>query len=93
MSSVLAFFSSGTQKRAELAELHYRFIVACFGIVKRHIDNKDNLLAEIIKHYYLVEKHQVYIFKRFCIARVRFDGRLAVREVVIRKISYKSACK
>ena len=58
-----------------------------------HIDNKNDLLSEMIERYYFVKQHQIYIRKFFCIFHLPFCRRFAISKIIVGKISYQATGK
>ena len=63
VSARLLLRSSLAEQIGDLFQFKLCLVVSRFGIFKAHICDEDYLLTEIVKCYYLVEKHQVNVLE------------------------------
>ena len=90
-SGGFTLLSAVFQKIAELGKLHDCLVVADLYVIKRHIDDEDDLLFQMIEGDHLVEQHQINVLEVLCILRVTFHAWFAVSEIIIGKIADQSA--
>lgn len=64
-----------------------------FRRVKRHVDDQDDFLAEVVKGDNLVKQHQVHILKVLRVLDLHPHGGFAATRVVVGKIADRTACK
>ena len=62
-------------------------------IIGLDIQDQDQLLSVVVKSDDLVEQHQVHILEAFLVLRIQSEGRFAVFDIVIGKISYQTSGK
>ena len=82
-----------SEQIGKLPQLHNCFVISGLHIHKRHIDNKNNFLSDMIKCYYFIKQHQIHILKIFSIFHSTFCCRFTVSHIVVGKISDKTSRK
>ena len=77
-AGLLLLLLPGAEQLAELFELEHGFVVAGFRVLKRHIDDQNDLLTEVVKRDHLVKKHEIDVLERLGILHVGPHGGFAV---------------
>ena len=93
LSTRFLLFLPIVQKIRKLLQLHNSLIVTNFHILQRHINNQNQLLPDIVECDHLVKQHQINILKIFGILYLTPHSRFTVSQIIIGKVSDKSARK
>ncbi len=81
------------QELLHVVQLPLRSMIIDLQIIGLDIQDQDQLLSVIVKSDDFVEQHQVHILEAFLVLRIQPQGRFAVFDIVIGKISYQTSGK
>ena len=81
------------QKLLHIVQFPLCSMIIDLQIVRLDIQDQDQLLSVIVKSDDFVEQHQVHILKSFLVLCIQPQGRFAVFDIVIGKISYQTPGK
>ena len=90
--NMLCLFSV-QQKLLHVVQFPLRPMIIDLQILGLDIQDQDQLLSVVVKGDDFVEQHQVHILEAFLVLRIQPQGRFAVFDIVIGKISYQSSGK
>lgn len=82
---------AGFEERDELLKLKLCLVVADLDVAERHVDDEHNLLPHMIEGDDLVKEHQIDILEVVLVLLAAADARLAVFEMIVRKIPHEPA--
>ena len=81
------------QKLLHVVQFTLCSMIIDLQIIGLDIQDQDQLLSVVVKSDDLVEQHQVHILEAFLVLRIQSQGRFAVFDIVIGKISHKTSGK
>ena len=75
------------------ANLKTGHVVLLIDVIKRDVRDEENLLELIIEGDDLVEQHQIEVVETIAVFCIETERRLGVFDVVVGKVSDKTACE
>ena len=82
---------AGFEERDELLKLELCLVVADLDVAERHVDDEHDLLPHMVEGDDLVKEHQIDILEAVLVLLAAADARLAVFEIIVRKIPHEPA--